>query len=207
LVAGGGPNSGAGFVVRLGGMVDREALEALEPSLRRLQLIVVALATGSLAWSIVVLFLRQARSGQWGQGTGLLSVLAGAWAALAVLSTGVVMRAIVAGGLRRIAAGRYDQGRSSAATGFAQLIETTGDNGRLFAILQTQRILGAALLEGAALFAGVTYLLEGRVALLAVAALLACSILLFLPTRSSLERWLTSCTERLEELRSEGGER
>jgi len=42
-------------------MVDREALEALEPPLRRLQLIIAALATGSLAWSIVVAFLRHAR--------------------------------------------------------------------------------------------------------------------------------------------------
>jgi len=134
-------------------------------------------------------------------------VVAGAWAALAVLSIGVVMRGIVSGGLRCIAAGLYDQGRSSSATGFGQLIETTGDNGRFFAILQTQRILGAALLEGAALFAGVTYLLEGRVVLLAVAVLLACSILFLLPTRASLESWLTSCTKRLEELRSEGGAR
>lgn len=185
-------------------MSSPRSLEALQTPLRRLQIIILALAGGSLAWCLVVFVLRQARAEQFGEGTGLLTLIASGYAVLSALTSGLVLRAAAASGCRRIAGRTYDQGRSSAATGFARLIEETGDEGRLFALLQTVRILGAAILEGAALFSGMAYLLEGRLMLLGIALLLSLSILFLLPTRGGLQLWIERGEERIRQLRGGG---
>ena len=75
------------------------------------------------------------------------------------------------------------------------------DAGKLLFVFQSKLLIGAALLESAAFFAGIAYMLEGTTLALLLAILFALLVALQFPTRFSVEQWLDQQLRLLEEER------
>jgi hypothetical protein len=76
-----------------------------------------------------------------------------------------------------------------------------GDVGPLGGIYQLRIIVGAAILEGAAFFNLVAYMIEQQMFSLAVAGILAVVIMASMPTYGRLESWVQSELTTIEQLR------
>jgi hypothetical protein len=76
-----------------------------------------------------------------------------------------------------------------------------GDVAPLAAIYQTQTIIGAALIEGAAFLAGIAYMLEQRQISLYVAGALLVLIASQFPTVSRLEGWIENELAGIQQMR------
>jgi hypothetical protein len=81
--------------------------------------------------------------------------------------------------------------------------ERTTDAEALLAIYTTQQIVDVSLLEGAAFFNGVVFLLEGQALALVVALALLGVLLARFPTRATAESWLDRQSARLDRERQE----
>ena len=144
-----------------------------------------------LMFFVVVLVLR----GDQAAGQPMITYLA---AGVAVMSfaASLIVPQVMAGPVRQsIAAG-------SAPSG-ASLPEEIGDVGRLGALYQTRVILAGALLDGAAFFNTIAYLLEGQVLSLLVTIALILAILSQFPTASRVENWVVNQREIIEQVRSQ----
>jgi hypothetical protein len=78
-----------------------------------------------------------------------------------------------------------------------------GDVVRLFGFKQTTMIVGMALLEGAAFFGLIAFIVERQPAVLAVPALALAGILLRFPTENSVRDWIEQQGRRVLELRQD----
>jgi hypothetical protein len=183
---------------RAGGCAIVAAVEEAPARLVRvLQIIVGTIAGGALAFAAVAAVLRS--SGEWPSAREpLLAPLAVGLAAVAIVMWQLLPRSVAARGRRQIAAG----GPPPPARGW--LAELTGsEEGRLLLLYQSCTILGAAMLEGAALFACVAHLLEDAPGVLGLGVALALLILLVeFPTRGRAARWVAAQQRLLAEERS-----
>ncbi len=143
--------------------------------LRQLQVVVAALAGGAALFLVVVLALP--RPGDAGRADPFLVYLAIA------ATVGAVGARFALPGLLRT------QGRRQLRAGKA--IRGANDDERLLAVYQGEVIVGAALLEGAALLCAVAYLLERSPIGVGLGfALVALMLFWEFPTRGRLEPWL-----------------
>jgi hypothetical protein len=160
-------------------MTDEALQRELAAPLTTLRIIVLALAMGCVTFLVVAFVLRN--SGERDAppaGPPTLTIVAAALAAGAAVARAFVSPLVVASGRRRLAS----------------------DDAKALAGLYTNRtILAAALLEGAAFAAGVAYLVEGRVAILVVGALLAAAVASHFPTASGMAGWIEDQRRRLRE--------
>jgi len=165
---------------------------------RALRIIVGTMALGTLAFAGVVVALRAAGRGPPPDGP-VLTFLAGGLALMSLMMWQLLPRAVATRGRRQIAAGEFKAPRRGG-----WLTELAGsDEGRLQLLYQTCTILGAAALEGAALFACAAYLIEGVPWALVLGVALAGLILANeLPTRARAERWVSAQQRLLAEERS-----
>jgi hypothetical protein len=74
--------------------------------------------------------------------------------------------------------------------------------GNLLGLFQSRHIVGYAILEGAAFYGLIAYLLERQQASLIVVGLLLAAMLMRVPTRARLENWLEAELKSIAELRS-----
>jgi hypothetical protein len=123
----------------------------------------------------------------------LLTWLAVGSAALSLPLSFIVPNLIVKQNRRAIAAGKWPLSQTS----FNSSAATDSDTGKLATVYSTQLILGAALIEGAAFFAGVTYLLTKNPIVLGVAILLVVVMVLRLPTAHRVTLWISKQEEML----------
>jgi hypothetical protein len=140
---------------------------AITTHTRVLQIIVGALITGVLAFAGFVVFtgaLQQPPK------PGFLSQLAVVMAAI-----NVALHAIIPSIIERSALANQ-----SVGSGVPQLL----------GVFQTRTIIAAALLEGAALFATVTVMIEHQSWVLVVTGVLLLLLLLQFPTTTRVEQWL-----------------
>jgi hypothetical protein len=72
----------------------------------------------------------------------------------------------------------------------ADFYEKTGDAGTLMMLYRAKTIAGAAMLEGAAFFGLITYLVNQDPIALALGGLLIVGVALHFPTRSGVIRWI-----------------
>ena len=108
--------------------------------------------------------------------------------------TVVLPAALTRAAVRQIATGSW-QPPAARPGSFAT------DIGKLLAVRLNTLIVAMALLEGAAFFACIAYLLEGQaVALVAVGVALALMLVRF-PTEARVRAWLEQQAERLAQLR------
>jgi hypothetical protein len=126
----------------------------------------------------------------------ILSYAAIGAAALAVLMSFILPKVISAAGAKSAAARAQPGGNAGKAATLESIDE---QRGRLLPLFQTQLIIRAAILEGAAFFAAVMYMLTGNLILAGVAIALLLVMLAAFPTRPRLDRWLEQQQERLRD--------
>jgi hypothetical protein len=154
-----------------------------------LQIIVVALVAGSLAFLVMATVLARQGivPGQHDRLFGYLALGAGAAAVLARLVVGHVM---VSAGRRRIVENRF-VARLSPDPAIQEFARQFGDRAKLFLVYFTQTITTSAILEGAAFFATIVYLCLDRSPWnAALAACLIGLILIQFPTRRHIQEWV-----------------
>jgi len=169
---------------------DRQDHELVERRvLLKTQIIMASLVGGCVFFLAVVLSIRL-RGGAAPAGPGpLLAYVAVGFAVMALVARAVVPTVLVRAGLRRLAA------RQTEAS------DPAGAVAALWRLFSTRTIVCGAILEGAAFFALVAYLVEGAAIALAVALLLIAALALHFPTRSGTARWIQRQRESLEQER------
>jgi hypothetical protein len=169
-----------------------------------LQIIVAALAAGALMFAGVAWFVAtNAARARAAPAQILLTYVAAGVALLALIVSWIVPAIIASSQRQAIAAGKSI---SAAATTRNQSgIEHLGDVGSLSAAYQTQQIIRAAILEGAAFFNLVAYIVEKQSLCLVAAGVMVLFMLSQFPTRQRVEDWLErelTATEQLRQMRT-----
>ena len=170
--------------------------------LRVMQIIATALLLGVVIFLAIVLFLVLVQNNGAGMAPAgnvpMLSIVAVVLlivqAPLALLFPAFLTR----NALRQIASGAW---RSPAGTDSANF---GTDASKLLAARQTMMIIGLALLEGAALFGCIAYLLEAQPYTLAVVLVALLLMLVNFPTAERVRTWLERQIDQLAELRQRG---
>jgi hypothetical protein len=187
--------------------------DAIRPVTRQGQIIVGALIAGVLIFLVIATVVDlvpkpgagpAARVGadagaQTAQSVPILTYIALVFGA-ACLPTSLIVPSLVAKQQRlAMADGKSLPGQSLASTP-AQRPEAvrTAPIG-LPGVYLNQLIVGAAMNEGAAFFAGVAYLVEKNPIALAVASVLIAGLIARFPTASRVERWIEQQQEKLRE--------
>ncbi len=175
-------------------MLSPEQRDFLSQPLLIMQVIGGALVTGVLGFGFVA----------WGSATPdenaseTISLAAAVAGLLAVVTSFVVSRVIadqsIAARTRVDADAMSDQRQEG----------DVGPVAFLAGVYQTSFIVGAAVLEGAAFFNLVVYFTGGQLYSIAVAGMLCMGIILLIPTRGRLERWVDDRLRQHRELRSFG---
>jgi hypothetical protein len=158
------------------------------------QIIIGALAFGLLNFLVVVLLV----PGQ-GEPQPLLSPIAVGVTMMAIVARMIVPSLVVAGMRRGIAAGTWPLQGGDLPSGATE----TNAADRLLSVHQTKTIIEGALLEGAALFVLVVYLMSRETWLLGIAAVLLAWLVFSMPTRERSEQWVEQQLELLEVERRE----
>jgi hypothetical protein len=183
-------------------MTDRDDRDSLlRKNLRMMQIIAGALLLGVIGFTTIVLILVATGSivpgGARAGNPPIISFVAvliwAVQAPLAIVIPGLQTR----NGLKSIGSvGRPAPGGANPAS-------FSTDANRLLALRQTTLITSLALLEGAAFFAGVSYLLEGRVFVLAVVVVALLQMLMNFPTEYRVRTWLETQIDQLALLRQQ----
>ncbi len=195
--------------------------DALRPLVRTCQIIIGALITGVFFFLLITLFITHvimppaAPVGGMAVGAGaipipapgggslplpLITLIAVAFGIMNLAMSFVVPKLVVDQGRRKTALEGPDAVAKSDPTGPKQLYPA-GYTGKLAVLFQTQLIIGAALLEAAAFFAVIAYLLErSPIALLTALVLLGVMFTRF-PTGDRVNNWLDQQLSLLQEER------
>ena len=170
-------------------ILDQQSQTEVYATIRTLRIIVFALCNGILLFALYLLFLHERPSDA---SIGMLTYLCLGFAALQAVLCFVLPRFIASMQRSRIAAGTWTmQGQNVPS------VET--DAGKLAAVYQITTIVGGALLEGAAFFALVAYMIEGHFAALAAAAAMLIGVALHFPIGNQLSDWVERQLELIEE--------
>jgi hypothetical protein len=178
---------------------ERDSL--LRKNLKVMQIIAGALFLGVMGFTTIVLVLVATGSivpgGAPAGNPPIISFVAvliwGVQAPLAILLPGLQTR----NGLKTIVSRNWPASRGANPASFST------DANKLLALRQTTLITSLALLEGAAFFAGVSYLLEGRVFVLAVVVVALLQMLMNFPTEYRVRTWLETELDQLALLRQQ----
>jgi hypothetical protein len=175
-------------------LTDQDA--ALSGCLRTGRILIGALALGVLTFLGLAVFVRQSNPAPVPD-MPFLTYVALAVGALQAVLQGILPGLIGAGLRRQIAAGKWPPARPGQSV-------PPSDRAKLCALYLTRLIVGAALVEGAALLLLIAYLVEGSVLTLAGAGLMLAMLLVKFPTRPGLEGWLPDQEELLRRERMPG---
>jgi len=159
---------------------------------RTVQIIVAALAMGVLIFASVTVFQRM---NQAPQQDALLAYLAVGFAVTALGMRSVIGGLTVANQRKRIAGGTWSIDSRGAGSGLPTNV-TDGD--RLLFVFQQKTIIESALLEGAAFFVLISFLIVGQWWSLAVAGMLLMMLVVPFPTYDRVENWVRYQLELME---------
>jgi hypothetical protein len=167
---------------------------------RTLQVIVGAMIMGCVVFAVVAVVVGTMAGKP--ADRPLLTYVAVALAAILIVTRSVVLKAIAALGRRQIL-----QHKTGTASGGASENSTTSEEldfetAQLMQSRTSQTITGAAMLEGAAFFSLVTYIVEHSPISLAVVLVLLAFLVVRFPTESRTTAWLEDQQRRLQEERS-----
>jgi hypothetical protein len=172
--------------------------DLVTPRLRTMQLLAAALPGGVVIFMGIALFLVANRPEPGApEGPFWLSWLAVGFVALQAVVVAVFAPLQTRSAVRRAAAGAGRPPDPSLAQ------EWQTDTARPLAIAQTQLLITLALLEGAAFFGCVAYLVEAQPIALAAAAVALVVMLARFPTEARLHAWLEQQSETLDRYRQE----
>lgn len=168
---------------------------------RGLQIIVSALVLGCIAAAVVLPNLLQPpRPNQ----TPFVTLVAYVFFGGIVLARLIVPTIVVAKGRRAILNGTFPVGPDPAIEhqdGCQTLAELPDDVYRLIELFQQKTIVGAALLEGCALFLAIAYSRERDPIALVLLILLILGVAAHFPTASRVTGWIETQKRRLDEER------
>lgn len=187
-------------------MPDMNDPDVLEPITRTCQIIVIALIMGVSIFLLITLFLvptainpgpAPAAGGPGapalpplaGPGVPLITYIAVGMGIAGLVLSFIIPSMIVASARRKIAKGTWTPTATSDPTQPAK-IYPAGDTGKLAFVYQTQLIIGSALCEGMAFFAGVAYMLERNPLALGMALILLAAMAVRFPTRNRVNAWI-----------------
>ena len=151
--------------------VDKQALLTL-------QIVVASLVAGCTVFLVIAVVIVSQRAIGPAAGQTILTYLAVGVTVLSLVARMVVPGVITASKVRQ-----FSQQPEETADVSATVVE-------LWKLLTTSTIVGGALLEGAAFFALVTYMVEGSPLSLALAVVLIAGLAVQFPTRSRAADWL-----------------
>lgn len=184
-------------------MSDPRWQDELTPIVRQLQIIVGALTAGCVTFLIIALLVTGGKAVE-GE-TPMVTCVAVAFAVMALITRMVVAGIMVSHGRRTILQtsrrSPQDQGLQPAD---ANSPKRTADARKLFPLLINSTIVSAALLEGAAFFALIAYILEQSPLSLIVAIVLIVGLAFYMPTRSRAVHWIEDQLRLLQEERQLG---
>jgi hypothetical protein len=188
-------------------MSDMIDADAFAPVTRICQIIIGALVTGVVIFLAIAILVNPAGVnhgaapplGQEGEartpalgGSSLpiITYLAVAVGILDLALSFIIPRVSVARACRQIAGGKWPAARIGSLPCDGKQIDPASDEGKLIGLYQTQLITGAALLEGAAFFAAIAYMLERTPIALGVAGVLLGVLLARFPTGDRIRGWM-----------------
>lgn len=161
-----------------------------EETRKTLQVIVAAMAGGVVFFQLVALIVPVVKS----QGEPILSFNAPVFAVVAVAASFVIPKVV----LRSM---RSTMAADSGTSAYGETASNTEES-QLVGGLATATILGCAALEGAALLAVVAYMMERNPLMIAIVAVLVVLLLMRVPTRLGVERWLARQRRLIADLRA-----
>ncbi len=171
-------------------MLNEDERQSIARSVLAMQIIAAALAAGVLAFLVIAIVLvGQDRAEQ-----PFLSYLALGFAVLSIGAWMVVPNLMARQIRQSLAERELDDSDTARLQAVAQLV----------AAYQTRLIVGCAILEGAAFFSLVVYLLEAHPASLVVAAVLLLLIISQIPTLGRVEGWVSGTWESVRQMQSFG---
>ena len=172
-----------------------------DASVRTVQILNGAMFAGVLMFLLIVIFVRS--SGKDGLLSGKPLSLAApvplvgvVMAIICPLLASVVPGLVVRNARRAIASGTWKPPQGNSQPGPAP----ASDAGRFLAVYTTQRIIALALLEAAAFFNLVAFMIEGQALSLVLAAVLLGCLLIGFPTPGRVAQWVDN---QLELMRTE----
>jgi hypothetical protein len=169
----------------------------LSAHLRIMRILVIALAMGILTFLVVAIVVRQQDPNQPVPDPPIFTLTGLGFAGLQLILQAVIPGLVATRLRRQLAAGNWPRLQMSAPV-------PMDDVGKLCMLYQTRLIVGAALVEGAAFFLLIAYLLEGQIVALAAAAVMLALVLVRFPTQAGLESWLSDQQEQLRQERMAG---
>ena len=194
-------------------MLEPACREEIARRVRTSQIIVGAMVAGLLVFLVVVLVVIQQGFAGVPERAPILTYLAIAYVLSAVLARLIVPNLIVGRARRNIIQGTWQvplpdpqQSRYSKTmqAQSARFIEQTGDAGQLSVVFQTRTIVAGALLEGAAFFALISYMLGRSPLALILAVFLILGVAAHFPTRSGVIHWIDEQLRLVERERQFG---
>ncbi|HEX2475589.1 MAG TPA: hypothetical protein VHK01_12630 [Lacipirellulaceae bacterium] len=181
-------------------MLTNDQREYVKLAVRPMQIIVAALATGvGIFFAIVFVIPPIARLAGGPPAEPLVSYIAAAAGLAGIFAWAVVPRIITAGIRQSIV-----HGKPAPPAGLSQNLPMTDERLQirpLIAMYQNSLIVGGAILEGAAFFNLVAYMLEQQPMNLVVAGVLLLLLLSQIPTVSRLESWIETELTTIDQLR------
>jgi len=180
---------------------DQQWPAELTPYLRTMRIIVFAMATGCIFFLVVTQVI-----GFGGPKQAAPPIIT--YTACLFAATVVFMRFVVPGIV--VAAGRKNLVREMIAraddfefpTDVGDLFKSPEFGNKLCGLLQTKTIISVALLEGAAFFSLIAYMIEGTPLSIIVAVALIIGIMLHFPTRARMIDWIE---RQLQNIQGERG--
>ncbi|NQT15463.1 MAG: hypothetical protein HQ582_22085 [Planctomycetes bacterium] len=187
-------------------MPETQWREEIVRPVRVLQIITGALGGGGIVWVAMVLFMRLQDDGPApGAAEGpMLVYLALGFAAAMLLARAVVPARLVSTSRRKIAEGTWKlpkQTGGDSSMFSPEFLAKTGDAGKLCSVFMMKTMVETSMLEGAAFFALVAYLIEGITLSLATATVLIVAVALHFPTRGRVVGWIERQLTLLDEQR------
>lgn len=163
---------------------------------RTMQIVVLAMAAGVTVFGVVTVVVNANAPAGGNRAETLIAYLAAALAGVAIVAS-IVVPAILANAARQ----RIITGKPPARTFSFSFPPEIGEIGPLAAAYQTRLIVASAILEGAAFFNLIAYVIAGQTFNLVAAAVMLVALLSLLPTRARLEDWIENQLTIITQLR------
>jgi hypothetical protein len=185
-------------------MSDSSWREELARNVRVEQIVVGALVAGALTFLVVAAVL--VSQGAFGPGdeelTWIMNLVLALFLIPDIAARLIVPSIIVAQARRRILAGEWDVPEGPQRAQVAEMIERTGDAGRLMGVHATKTIVATALVEGVTFFAIIVYMVTQSMFALCVAIVMIAVLALHFPTRNGVLDWIESQLQLMEQERT-----
>lgn len=129
----------------------------------------------------------------------IMNLVLVAFLTAAIIASAVVPTLMVSRARRKIAAGDWNVSQGPYQPKVAEMIERTGDAGKLIGVHCTKTIISVAIIEGLTFFAIIVYLVVQSTFAVCVAIAMIAVLALHFPTRNSVMDWIENQLHRIRE--------